>query len=101
MLGAEIVEIDYRPYREVAALLYNGPWVAERLVATRDILAARPNAVNGVVRDILHNATRLTAVDVFQGNTGSRPCWRKPIANGPGSMRCCCPPRHPPIRWRI
>ncbi|GBQ13279.1 allophanate hydrolase [Komagataeibacter rhaeticus] len=67
MLGAEIVEIDYRPYREAAALLYNGPWVAERLVATRDILTARPDAVNGVVRDILHNATRLTAVDVFQG----------------------------------
>ncbi|KAB8122919.1 allophanate hydrolase [Komagataeibacter medellinensis] len=66
-LGAEIVEIDYRPYREAAALLYNGPWVAERLVATRDILAARPDAVNGVVRDILRNATRLTAVDVFQG----------------------------------
>src|SRR3546814_1154158 len=29
-VGGTIVEIDFAPFREPAALLYNGPWVAER-----------------------------------------------------------------------
>src|SRR3546814_1651618 len=32
-VGGTIVEIDFAPFRETAALLYNGPWVAERLAA--------------------------------------------------------------------
>lgn len=31
-LGAEIVVFDYWPFRDIGALLYQGPWLAERLV---------------------------------------------------------------------
>src|SRR3546814_13443217 len=36
-VGGTIVEIDFAPFRETAALLYNGPWVAERLAAFEEI----------------------------------------------------------------
>ncbi|MCK9910392.1 DNA polymerase III subunit chi, partial [Microbacteriaceae bacterium K1510] len=32
-LGGERVAIDFAPFREAARLLYEGPWVAERLAA--------------------------------------------------------------------
>ena len=36
-LGATIVPFDYAPFREAAALLYDGPWVAERLAAVEGL----------------------------------------------------------------
>ena len=39
-LGATIVEIDIEPFYETARLLYDGPWVAERYVAIRALLAS-------------------------------------------------------------
>src|SRR2546430_3941970 len=38
-LGAKLVEIDMTAFNEVAALLYEGPWVAERYAAIRPFLA--------------------------------------------------------------
>ena len=35
-LGAEIIPIDFAPFLELASLLYNGPWVAERLSVVAD-----------------------------------------------------------------
>ena len=34
-MGATLVEIDFRPFVEVARLLYEGPWVAERYAAIK------------------------------------------------------------------
>ena len=34
--GGQRVEIDFTPFRKTAALLYGGPWVAERLAAIRE-----------------------------------------------------------------
>ena len=66
-LGAEIVPFDYRPFREAAALLYDGPWVAERLAAIRPFLDASPDSVDPVVRGIIEGARPMTAVDAFEG----------------------------------
>ncbi|QDG94710.1 allophanate hydrolase (plasmid) [Rhizobium sp. NIBRBAC000502774] len=66
-LGADIVEIDYRPFREAASLLYGGPWVAERLAATETILRTDPVSIDPIVRGILESATTLSALDVFKG----------------------------------
>ena len=41
-LGAAIVEIDMEPFYETARLLYEGPWVAERYIATRSLIASAP-----------------------------------------------------------
>jgi allophanate hydrolase len=64
-LGADIVEIDIEPFYETARLLYEGPWLAERLVATRALLASSPEAMHPVTREIIINAGRVTAADAF------------------------------------
>jgi allophanate hydrolase len=65
-LGGEPVQIDYAPFRAAAALLYDGPWVAERLVASKDLLQKSPESILPVVRGILMNAARFTALDTFE-----------------------------------
>ncbi len=64
-LGATVVEIDIEPFYETARLLYDGPWVAERLVATRSLLASSPEAMHPVTREIIVGADRITAADAF------------------------------------
>lgn len=66
-LGVEIVEVDFAPFREAAALLYAGPWVAERLAAIKAFAAQKPNAIHEVVRGIILGADKFTAVDTFEG----------------------------------
>ncbi len=66
-LGAEIVEIDFTPFRQAAALLYQGPWVAERLAAIKAFAAAQPETMHDVVRNIVLGAGKLSAVDAFDG----------------------------------
>ena len=41
-LGATIVEFDIEPFAEVARLLYEGPWVAERYAATKPLIETQP-----------------------------------------------------------
>ncbi|HTT74782.1 MAG TPA: allophanate hydrolase [Candidatus Binataceae bacterium] len=64
-LGGEPVTIDYAPWTEAASLLY-GPWVAERTADLGDFIAARPDKVHPVVRDIILGGNRFTAVELFR-----------------------------------
>lgn len=65
-LGVELVEIDFAPFAELAALLYQGPWVAERYVTMERLLQTDPEAVNPVVRQIASGAARFSAADAFK-----------------------------------
>jgi allophanate hydrolase len=65
-LGAAIVEIDIEPFYETARLLYEGPWVAERYIAARSLIASAPQAMHPVTRDIILAGARPSAVDAFQ-----------------------------------
>src|SRR5262249_51275646 len=65
-LGAEIVQIDFAPFAAAADMLYTGPWLAERLVATGWLLKQDPIAVHPVLRDILRGAEGKTALQAFQ-----------------------------------
>ena len=38
-LGAKIVEVDLEPFYATARLLYEGPWVAERYLTVKGLLA--------------------------------------------------------------
>jgi allophanate hydrolase len=60
-----VVDIPLDPFLAAGALLYQGPWVAERLVVFGDFLAAHPDSIHPVVRDILRGGERYTAVDAF------------------------------------
>ncbi|MGH6770289.1 MAG: allophanate hydrolase, partial [Xanthobacteraceae bacterium] len=64
-LGAAIVQIDVEPFYEAARLLYEGPWVAERFIAARDLLTSDPGAVHPVTREIILGGARPSAIDAF------------------------------------
>jgi allophanate hydrolase len=64
-LGASLVAFDLEPFYEVARLLYEGPWVAERYLVIRDLLASAPDAIHPVTREITAAGARLTAADTF------------------------------------
>jgi allophanate hydrolase len=64
--GGDIVEIDYAPFRKTAALLYQGPWVAERLAAIREFFGAHQNEMHPVTRAITGRGADFSAVDAFE-----------------------------------
>jgi allophanate hydrolase len=55
------------PFLAAGALLYQGPWVAERLVEFGDFLTEHPDEIHPVVRSIFEGGRRYTAVDAFAG----------------------------------
>ena len=63
---ATIVPIDLAPFFEVARLLYEGPWVAERHAAIDAFIRRQPEALHPVVLGIIEQASRYSAVDTFQ-----------------------------------
>lgn len=63
--GAQIVEVDFAPLLDTARLLYEGPFVAERLAAIRPFYEANPDALHPVTRAIIGGATRWSAADTF------------------------------------
>jgi allophanate hydrolase len=60
-----VVDVSLEPFLAAGALLYQGPWVAERLVEFGDFLAAQPDSIHPVVRGILQGGKKYTAVDTF------------------------------------
>ena len=66
-LGATPVPFDYAPFREIASLLYDGPWVAERLAAVEAFFAEHEAAFDPSVRAIVGSARGYSAVDAFRG----------------------------------
>jgi allophanate hydrolase len=66
-LGAEIVEIDMGPFFEAGALLYDGPWIAERLSGLEAFVRDHAVAVLPVIRQILQGGADRRAVDAFRG----------------------------------
>jgi allophanate hydrolase len=63
--GAHVVEIDFSAYLATARLLYEGPWVAERLAALREFFDRKPDAVHPTVREIVRGGARFSAADTF------------------------------------
>jgi allophanate hydrolase len=83
-VGGEAVAIDFSPFEEAARLLYQGPWVAERLAALRAYGFERPEAVHPVVWQIIAGGAKLSAVEAFEAfyrlaelTRAAEPEWRK------------------------
>ncbi len=64
-LDADLIEFDMEPFYETARLLYEGPWVAERYLVIRNLLASSPDAIHPVTREITAAGARLTAAETF------------------------------------
>lgn len=65
--GCAISEIDISPLLEAAALLYDGPWIAERTAAMEAILRDHADTIDPTVRAIVTVGQGMTAVDAFRG----------------------------------
>ncbi len=63
---AELVSVDTMVLEDAAALLYQGPWVAERFTVAEPLLQTQPDAILPVIRDILEPAATLSAADSFR-----------------------------------
>ncbi len=60
-----VVEVSLEPFLAAGALLYQGPWVAERLVEFGEFLSEKPDSIHPVVRDIFRGGLGYSAVDAF------------------------------------
>ncbi|TVP53503.1 MAG: allophanate hydrolase [Halomonadaceae bacterium] len=65
-LGITLVPTDFQGLNQLAALLYEGPWVAERHAAIEAFMAAHSDAMNPVVRGIISKASKFSATDTFK-----------------------------------
>ena len=64
--GIDVVEVDFSPFIEAARLLYEGPWVAERYIATTPMIQNNPEAMLPVIQTIIGGGAKSSAVDAFQ-----------------------------------
>jgi allophanate hydrolase len=65
-LGCRLHPLDFTPFHEVAALLYDGAWLAERRVAVEAFQARHPDALHPTTAAILAPAAELSAADAFR-----------------------------------
>ncbi len=65
-MGGQRQEIDFQPFLETAALLYGGPWIAERMAAIGPFYQQHRDAILSVTRSIIERALHYDAVDVFK-----------------------------------
>lgn len=64
-MGVTLRRVDFSPFRELAELLYQGPWVAERFAAVESLWRRDPDSINPVVRSIVEQAPRYDATATF------------------------------------
>jgi len=76
-LGGESHEVDIEPLLETARLLYEGPWVAERYLATESLLTTSPEAMLEVTRRIISAGSAPQALDAFRGQYRLKALTRK------------------------
>jgi len=65
-MGCTLKELPFDDFYAAAALLYEGPFVAERFAAVGDFLA-HEEAVHPVTRTIIASARKFSAADAFKG----------------------------------
>ncbi|PZU20857.1 MAG: allophanate hydrolase [Shinella sp.] len=65
-LGHRVVPLDFSPLYRIAALLYDGAWVAERYAAVESMIRNSPEALHPVTRKIIGRAEALLAADAFR-----------------------------------
>lgn len=61
-----LIPVDIAPLLTAARLLYEGPWVAERYEAIRDLIETRPEVLHPVTRAIIEPARNLKTIDAFR-----------------------------------
>ena len=75
--GHAIIALDFAPLHRVAALLYEGPWVAERHAVVEALLDRDPEAIEPTVRAVIGAARGFSATDAFRGLYALRAAQRE------------------------
>jgi allophanate hydrolase len=82
-LGGEAREVDIEPLLTAARLLYEGPWVAERYLATESLLSSNADAMLAVTRQIIAAGAAPKATDAFRASyrlkeliRAAQPLWQ-------------------------
>lgn len=65
-LGAQIVEQDFTPLHNVADMLYDGAWVAERYAVVEKLMRDNPTAVHPITAKVIGAGASLSAADAFR-----------------------------------
>jgi Asp-tRNA(Asn)/Glu-tRNA(Gln) amidotransferase A subunit family amidase len=65
--GVRALVLDISDFLLAGKLLYEGPWVAERLAAVGDFATAHPDLVHPVTRAVLDSGRGYSAADAFRG----------------------------------
>lgn len=73
-LGGHRHEIDFEPFMQAARLLYEGPWVTERYLATQPIIDEQPEALLDVTRGIIIQGKGKLASDLFSAQYKLQAC---------------------------
>lgn len=60
-----IHKIDFSIFKEASNLLYNGPWVAERLTNVGEFIKNHPDDIDPTVRGIIRDGEMYSASDAF------------------------------------
>ena len=61
------VQVPFEPMQRTAALLYDGPWVAERRAALGSFFETHRADINPVVAEVIAKADSYSAADAFNG----------------------------------
>ena len=73
-LGGHHETIDFAPFLSAAQLLYEGPWVAERRVATESV---DPDSMLAVIANILATQKTALADDLFKAQYALQACYQQ------------------------
>jgi Asp-tRNA(Asn)/Glu-tRNA(Gln) amidotransferase A subunit family amidase len=65
-MGGTPVEIDFTPLREAQAILYDGPWIAERTTWLAPAIERYGEHLHPVTRQILASGNQYSACDLFR-----------------------------------
>jgi allophanate hydrolase len=68
-IGGQVSKTDFALFLDAASLLYEGPWVAERMAAIRPFFERHADQIHPVVHEIIAGAAKFSATDLFQGIT--------------------------------
>ena len=96
---ARLEETSFDLLFEVANLLYQGPWVAERVAGARKIYERHPDQMLPVIRRVLDVAAQFSAVDTFEAQYRLQALKRQAEKTWETCDVLCVPtaPRHPRI----
>jgi allophanate hydrolase len=83
-MGVLLHEVDLGQFFEAAELLYDGPWIAERLAGLEEFVEKNPEALLPVTRGILLEGKKVSGTQAFAGQQrlaalkqSVRPLWNR------------------------